>query len=111
MWVQSFPSGHGQWQISADIRGALALRNIPRWRRDGRELYYLSGDGKVMGAEVKVGDTFQPGTPQVLFEAPGNTMDFDVTADGRNFLVPVPDEHTSNQPVHVVLNWAATFSK
>ena len=48
---------------------------------------------------------------KVLFDAPGTTTDFDVTADGRKFLVPLPDEHTSNQPVHVVLNWAATFKR
>jgi hypothetical protein len=47
----------------------------------------------------------------VLFDPPGTITDFDVTADGRKFLVPLSDEHTSNQPVHVVLNWAATLSK
>jgi serine/threonine protein kinase/WD40 repeat protein len=111
LWVQSFPQGQGKWQISADIHGALAIRNIPRWRGDGRELYYLSADGKVMTVEVKVGDTFQPGAPQVLFDAPGNTTDFDVTANGQKFLVPISPEHTLNQPVHVVLNWAATLRR
>ena len=88
LWVQSFPPGQGKWQISADVHGALgAGYSVPRWRRDGRELYYLSGDGKVMAVEVKFGETFQPGTPQVLFDAPYATMHFDA-ADGRKFLLP-----------------------
>ncbi len=112
LWVQSFPQGQGKWQISADVHAALgAGYSVPRWRRDGRELYYLSGDGKVMRVEVKLGDTFQPGTPQVLFDAPYTTTHFDAAADGRKFLLPLPDEHTSNQPVHVVLNWAAALKR
>ena len=63
--------GQGKWQISADVHGALGVaQQVPRWRRDGRELYYLSGDGKVMRVEVKVGDTFQPGTPQGVIRRP-----------------------------------------
>ena len=107
VWVQSFPTGTGTWQISTDHRAAYGTgRSIPRWRADGRELYYLSGDGKVMGVDVKVGETFKSGAPQVLFDAPVKTTQFDVAADGRRFLLPIPAEHTS-EPVHVVLNWAA----
>ena len=65
-----------------------------------------------MAVEVKFGETFCMGTPQVLFDAPYATMHFDaLLADGRKFLLPLPDEHTSNQPVHVVLNWAGALKR
>jgi serine/threonine protein kinase len=116
VWVQSFPAGTGKWQISTNVGGALGgtygrSRSIPRWRRDGRELYYMSGDGKIMAVEVEFSDTFRSGTPQALFDAPLKTTQFDVAADGQKFLLPMPDENTSNEPVHVVLNWVAALTK
>ena len=104
VWVQSFPTGKGKWQIS--MNGGSA----PHWRRDGKELYYLSADGKLMAVEVKPGATFQPGSPKALFDAHG-AKTFDAAADGRKFLLPIPDESALSEPVHVVLNWAAGLKK
>ena len=64
-----------------------------------------------MAVKVKFGETFQPGTPQVLFDAPYYTMHFDAAADGRKFLLRFPTNIHPNQPVHVVLNWAGALKR
>ena len=63
-----------------------------------------------MAVEVKTSATFQAGVPRALFDAHG-AKTFDAAADGRKFLLPIPDEGASNEPVHVVLNWAAGLKK
>ena len=63
--VQSFPDpNRGRWQITA--QGGTE----PKWRRDGRELYYLALDGKLMAVPVKADRAFEAGTPSPLFEMP-----------------------------------------
>jgi len=63
-----------------------------------------------IAAPVKTGAVFQVGVPRVLFDAHG-AKTFDGAADGRKFLPPIPDASASNEPVHVVLNWAAGLNK
>ncbi len=104
VFVQSFPAGKGKWLISTN--GGTE----PRWRRDGKELFYLAPDGKLMAVEVKTGAVFQAGVSRTLFDAHG-AKTFDASADGRKFLLPIPDASASNEPVHVVLNWAAGLKK
>ncbi len=104
VWVQSFPAGMGKWQVSTN--GGIS----PRWRRDGRELYYVSNDGKLMAVEVRPGATFQMGAPQALFDAHGATS-FDAASDGGKFLMAIPDERASDQPVQIMLNWPAALKK
>jgi len=106
VYVQSFPATGGKWQVS---NGGGAS---PRWRRDGRELFYLSADGKLMAVEVDgSSDTFKAGVPGPLFEPRVGSISgdspYDVAADGRRFLVKVPVEETAPAPVTVVLNWTA----
>jgi Tol biopolymer transport system component len=111
--VQPFPvpsGGGSKIQISRD--GG----NQPRWRRDGKELFYVSLDGKMMAVDVGGGQEFKAGVPKVLFQAPilnddTSLSDFhwDVTADGKRFLVDtVP---ASAEPLIVVLNWTAGAKK
>jgi eukaryotic-like serine/threonine-protein kinase len=118
VYVQPFPSGAGKWQISTN--GGL----FPRWRRDGRELFYLSqnGGGKMMAVDLKSsGSTFEPGTPKELFDSPyfalphatgtgGTFHTHAVSADGRRFLIPhstSSDTANVTTPIAVVVNWAA----
>jgi len=92
----------GKWQVSTG--GGVE----PRWRGDGRELFYLAPDGKLMAAPVQTGATFEAGAPQPLFQtraAAGFTR-YDVTGDGKRFLVNTPEE-TASAPATVVLNWTA----
>ena len=87
----------------------------PRWRADGRELYYMTVGGKVMAVPISTqGSTIVPGTPSTLFQplvagGPWSTVSgnlrqqYDVSADGR-FLMNVTTEETSS-PITLILNW------
>ncbi len=79
----------------------------PRWRRDGKELLYLSADRAIVGAEVRTGSSFQHGAPQRLFASGIRTPDgrFDVTADGRRFLIPTQVTEANPAPATVIVNW------
>jgi len=66
IYVTSFPDARGKWQVSTGGGGEQ-----PRWRGDGKELVYLSSDGKVMAAPVTAGANFDAGTPGRAF--PGHS--------------------------------------
>ena len=83
------------------------------WSRDGKELYFVSPDEKMMAAPVKTEPKFEAGVPKPLFKVRlSRAMDawFDVTKDGR-FLVPVQVDQTMNVPIIVVVNWQAGLKK
>jgi len=85
----------------------------PRWRRDGRELFYVSPDsGSVMSVAVAETPTFTAGLPVRLFDLqPGDTarrpreIGYDVSPDGQGFLVSTPPEQPPPRGIAVVLNW------
>jgi len=106
--VQTFPDASGgKWQISAS--GGIE----PKWRRDGRELYYLGLDGKMMAVSIG-GPPFIAGRPVELFQTPLTvnraqpTRDrrYDVAPDGR-FLMVIPSATGPAAPYSVVVNWQA----
>jgi serine/threonine protein kinase/Tol biopolymer transport system component len=121
VYVQSFPPGHGKWQISNN--GG----QFSRWRADGKELFYMERGsyGKIMVVAVHAtASTFEFSEPRPLFDsgylnnAPGHTGNyntFDVSADGQRFLIPRPDPANSDalasSPITVVLNWATAINK
>ena len=105
IYVQSF-SGEGtasdrKWLIS-DNGG-----HWPRWRRDGKELLYLGADRGIVGVEVTTGSSFHHGTPEQLFASGIRTPGarFDVTSDGRRFLIPAQVSEATPSPATVILNW------
>ena len=63
----------------------------PLWRGDGKEVFYLTSDGMVTSMEVNAGARFQAGTPKPLFPAPSGVLFWDVSPDGKRFLMPVPN--------------------
>ena len=81
--------------------------DYPRWSRDGRELFYRSGN-KMIVVSVQTSPSFHPGTPKVLFEGNGYISSFDVSPDGKRILMvkrpATPVKGPVNQ-VTVVLNW------
>jgi Tol biopolymer transport system component len=88
IYVTTFPSAAGKWQVS---RGG---GTEPRWRGDGREIFYLGPTGMLMAVPVDAGGTFSSGEPTTLFQvrgrAPISSTDlftYDVTKDGQRFLV------------------------
>jgi eukaryotic-like serine/threonine-protein kinase len=111
--VQSFPDPNGgKWQITA--QGGLE----PKWRRDGRELYYLALDGKLMAVPVSSDSTFKAGTPVALFETPlpinrsqpSRDRRYDVAPDGR-FLIAVPAGSTASTTIVALVNWFSRLAK
>jgi Tol biopolymer transport system component len=111
IYVTSFPDAHGKWQVSN------AGGNQPRWRGDGKELFYLSGDSKIMAVPVKTGSNFDAGTPAELFQANPRDMfatselfSYDVSNDGQKFLINTQLK-TEMTPMSVVLNWSAKLNQ
>ena len=119
--VRRYPDvNQGQWQVTT--RGG----HDPRWRADGRELYYVSPDGDVMAVDVQPGEAFETGAPRKLFST-GIAVTFDtgpaplfetfynVSADGERFLIaePLPAQGTpgataaKEEPLHVIVNWTS----
>jgi eukaryotic-like serine/threonine-protein kinase len=79
----------------------------PRWRGDGRELFYLGGDGKIMAVAVVPGAPFTAAAPVALFQTPPGSIVGDVTADGKRFMLVTPVGASAAAPFTVVLNWSA----
>lgn len=107
IFMVSFPMPGAKWRIST------SGGKIPVWSRDGRELYYVSTDNKMMALESKTtGGRFEPGVPEPLFDVRlgGNNPDFDVSKDGR-FLIPAAGEQSARAAMTVVLNWPAGLRK
>jgi Tol biopolymer transport system component/predicted Ser/Thr protein kinase len=112
VYVQSFPASGGKWQIS--IGGG----DQPQWRRDGKELFYLSPERKIMAVQVKSGATFEIGVPAPLFQTGVNPTtstnarnNYVIAADGQRFLVNNVVPETASKPVTVVLNWPVQLKK
>jgi eukaryotic-like serine/threonine-protein kinase len=89
----------------------------PRWRADGRELFYVALDGKLMAVNVTTGLVFQAGVPKALFQTPVVRPEFGVigtaepASDGKRFLFEVPPDRTAQPPFIVVQNWEAGLRK
>jgi len=116
IYIQAFPAppnGGSKTVISRDGGSQ------PRWRRDGKELFYSSPDGKLMAVDVTEGPTFKASVPRTLFQVPiaqiGHNegglqvLGWDVAPDGNRFLIDTAT--TSSESVTVVLNWAAELEK
>ncbi len=107
VYVRPFPAAPGKWQVST------GGGDQPRWRRDGKELFYLSADHKIMSIETNSGGvTFDHRTPIALFgtrvggiDTPGNY--YAVTADGQRFILNNLVAEAAYTPITVVLNWTA----
>jgi dipeptidyl aminopeptidase/acylaminoacyl peptidase len=97
VFVQAFPGPGGKWQISTD-GGAR-----PRWRRDGRELFYRTREA-VMGVPVTTGTTFTAGRPQEVVRGTYEVA-FDASPDGQRFLMIRSGTTANSAQLHVVLNW------
>jgi len=108
VYVQSFPTLTGKFQIS--IEGGTQ----PHWRRDGKELFYLTLNRTLMAVKVKTGAAFEADAPAPLFETGLNVSElrqsYAVSADGQRFLLNTPIAGTS-PPLTIVLNWPALLKK
>jgi Tol biopolymer transport system component len=110
VYVQGFSldsaQPRGKWQIST--KGG----EVPRWRRDGKELFYHYGN-TFFAVDVKTdGASFEVGIPRPLFDAPtvrnytlGGGVPFVVSSDGQRFLILAPAETEASSPFQVLVNW------
>jgi len=83
----------------------------PRWREDGKEIFFLSPDGLMMSAAIDTTKGFAAGMPQALFPSQirsSDTPSYVVAKDGQRFLIPIPDPA---EPITVLLNWPARIAK
>jgi len=104
IYVRSIGEGSGEWPISSN--GG----DLPVWRRDGQELYFLSSEGELMAASVRTdGDVFTFDPPKALFSLNvlgGYGERFAASADGQRFLALVNREDAP-RPLNAVFHWSA----
>jgi serine/threonine protein kinase len=112
IYVSPFPNISSKWQVSN------AGGQEPRWRHDGKELFYVSPEGKMMAVAVAAGTTFKAGTTVALFQTyrrqPVSSQDhfsYDVSADGQKFLIITKMEEANAAPLSVLLNWSSEMDK
>jgi hypothetical protein len=112
VYVVPFPSGNGKWQVSS------GGGQEPRWRNDGKELFFLSRDSKMMAVPVSTGTSFESGSPVALFQThrrqPISSQDilsYDVSADGQKFLIATRVDESAVAPLSVLLNWTSAMEK
>ena len=103
----TFPAPGGKQQVSTN-GGSL-----PVWSRDGKELFFVSADNKMMAVEVKSGAKLEVDVPKQLFDVrlpPYSAAGYDVSKDGR-FIATLQPLQESTPPITVVQNWQAALKK
>jgi len=110
IYVTAFPQAKGKWQVSSS--GATT----PRWRRDGRELFFCQTDGVLMAAEVTAGkDSFAVGSINRLLERrlfqTFYSATYDVFPDGQRFIIASVKPQAIHAPLTLVTNWRAELKK
>jgi Tol biopolymer transport system component len=111
VYVQSFPGGGSKRPVSS---GGGAE---PRWRADGRELFYVSADRRLMAVPTTIGPGFEAGKPDALFTM--NVRDlvfpyskrYDVIPDGQRFVLQELIGRGSPSPLTVLVNWPALLPR
>jgi len=107
IYIQPYPGPGPKSPIST------AGGTEPLWRSDGRELFFLSGD-KMMAVSIDTRSGVAPGTPRTLFEtrliAPVPPT-YDVTGDGRRFLMVQRGGDAGDNQLHVVVNWSEELKR
>jgi hypothetical protein len=103
VYVASFPGFLDERRVSANGGGA------PLWRKDGKELFYITLDGKFMSVDVRCGARLETGVPKFLFQVPFSvdvrTIVYCVAENGKKFILGEPVDR--NRSLTVVLNWTS----
>ena len=112
IYVSPFPSADGRWLVSS------AGGKEPRWRQDGKELFYLSTEGKMMAVAVTTGASFKAAAPVMLFQTQRRqpissfaVFSYDVSGDGQRFLIITKGDEPNPAPLSVLLNWTSEMEK
>ncbi|HTR02147.1 MAG TPA: protein kinase [Thermoanaerobaculia bacterium] len=113
VYVRASSGEGGKWKVSSSGGSS------PRWRGDGKELFYADLSGKILAVSVNLDAGFHASEPTTLFEAHasfgpdpfGLSGAFDVAADGQKFLVNVEPESSGSPPLSLILNWPALLKE
>ena len=110
VYVTPFLHGGGKWQVSPN--GG----NCPRWRADGRELFYMSLDNKLMSAEIsEQGSSVVIGKVQPLFQTnpvpSAPECNYDLAPDGKKFVIVTLPADQASQPLTLAVNWLSLLKK
>jgi eukaryotic-like serine/threonine-protein kinase len=112
VYVTTFPAAAGKWQVSRD--GGTE----PRWRGDGREIFYIGPHATVTAVPVNEEGTFSAGNPTRLFQSHGRAQisstdlfTYDVTKDGQRFLMNRYSKPSRIAPLQIILNAASDSQK
>jgi eukaryotic-like serine/threonine-protein kinase len=99
----------GKWQISSGGGSQV------QWRRDGKELFYLAADNKLMVVPITAVATFQAGAPSALFALPSASgpvqRKYSVAGNGTRILVNVGANDAVTAPIQVFVNWFSTINQ
>ena len=112
IYVTSFPEARGKWQVS--VGGG----EQPRWRGDGKELFYISSGSKMMATPLTIGANFDAGAPVELFQTNPRPLVtnkdlfvYGVSRDGQRFLVNTQAKEAETESMTVILDWTAKLNK
>jgi hypothetical protein len=113
VYVQKFPASGETWRISTNGGGQ------PRWSRDGRELFYVDPDQKLMAVDIKMSPVFEAGASRQLLQLrldmtqgiAGIRNQYDVSPDGQQFLVNTIVGEPSSAVITVTLNWTTALKR
>jgi eukaryotic-like serine/threonine-protein kinase len=117
VYVTPFPARTSKWQVS------VAGGSSPRWRRDGKELFYMAADSELMAAEVNSSSVFQVGAVRPLFHmllktgaarldlsSTSGQIGYDAAPDGKRFVVNSPLAGNP-PPITLATNWTPEAGK
>ena len=109
VYITAFPGGGAKWQVSS-VGGAS-----PKWRKDSKEIFYLDPSDNLVAVDVNAsGSAVQLDTPHTLFQAIGVQREYgpyDVTGDGKKFLLNSGNLKEGGDPFTLVQNWPAELKK
>jgi len=109
VYVRGFMPAGGKWRISSE--GGTS----PVWRADGKELFFVSPDSKVMSIAIRPGATFDGAAATPLFRIPGDMLDvgtqYDVSLDGQSFLMNLDTPTEGRRMITLVTNWTSLLKK
>lgn len=109
VYIQPFPTGSGRWQVSSS--GGTR----PRWRKDGKELFFFSPDQQVMAVDVgRNGASLQLGAPRVVIKAAtvnASGGPYTVSGDGKKFILNTLLPQALTEPLTLITNWTADLKQ
>jgi Tol biopolymer transport system component len=112
IYVVAFPSMEKKVRVSVD--GAQPVLYTPlsgvAWRNDGRELYFVGGDGRsLMAVSVETGETFHAAVPHVVCQLPREVINVTTAPDGQTILVVMPASGNTRSVLNLFINWSTGF--